>query len=401
MAKIVQLVDKNEQHIFPKILAGSFYVEGPGGTLTEKTLEEWIKELAAQGKIELGKGPKGDRGPAGPAGRDGTGISIKGSKSSPSDLPSAGSTGDAWIVNGSLYIWTGNRWENVGNIKGPKGDTGQRGEPGPVGRRGEQGPAGPAGAGINLLGSVNSVSELSSKPRTKGDAWFVKGANKLYMYTGFEWVSVGDFQGPKGEQGPPGPPGKDGEGGVKINLSGIKDGKDTKSFTLSQVDQIDYSGAYKATTGQAGGIGLKFDMDLLAQELEGKVGTKNAIINSTGDSDKSHTQTVGTKLTVNADVTAPAFYEASDRRLKEDISDYPGADVDYLKPVQYFFKPKERKEFGLIAQDVREVIPELVSEGDDGFLAVDYAKLSVVLLKEVQELRKRVSNLEYKLNAQN
>ena len=32
--------------------------------------------------------------------------------------------GDSYLVNGSLYVWNGSAWENVGNIKGEKGDTG-------------------------------------------------------------------------------------------------------------------------------------------------------------------------------------------------------------------------------------------------------------------------------------
>jgi len=50
-----------------------------------------------------------------------------------SALPSSGESGDAYLINGDLYVWSGttNDWTNVGTIKGPKGDTG--------------GPSGPSG----------------------------------------------------------------------------------------------------------------------------------------------------------------------------------------------------------------------------------------------------------------
>ena len=86
------------------------------------------------------QGPKGDtgdtgatgaNGPAGPkgdTGATGTGITIKGSYNSYEELIAEhpiGNAGDSYLVNGFLYVWNGNSWENVGNIKGEKGDTGK------------------------------------------------------------------------------------------------------------------------------------------------------------------------------------------------------------------------------------------------------------------------------------
>lgn len=43
------------------------------------------------------------------------------------------------MVNGSLYVWNGSSWENVGNIKGEKGDTGSQGIQGIKGDTGDRG----------------------------------------------------------------------------------------------------------------------------------------------------------------------------------------------------------------------------------------------------------------------
>lgn len=66
------------------------------------------------------KGEKGDPG---------TSVTIKGTKPSVDDLPEDSLTnpnvnGDGYIVNGYLYVWDGNDWQNVGEIKGPKGEDG-------------------------------------------------------------------------------------------------------------------------------------------------------------------------------------------------------------------------------------------------------------------------------------
>ncbi len=55
----------------------------------------------------------------GEKGEDGTGISIKGTLSGEDELPSSGNTaGDAYIINGDLYVWDGDSWENCGRIQG-------------------------------------------------------------------------------------------------------------------------------------------------------------------------------------------------------------------------------------------------------------------------------------------
>lgn len=59
-------------------------------------------------------------------GRDGTSVTIKGTLSSAADLPSTGNTaGDGYLINGHLWVWDGDSWEDVGQIKGDPGADGQ------------------------------------------------------------------------------------------------------------------------------------------------------------------------------------------------------------------------------------------------------------------------------------
>lgn len=69
------------------------------------------------------KGEKGDTGAA---------LSILGKLTDVSQLPPSGHSGDAYTINGELYVWSdnANAWENVGNIKGEKGDKGTIGDEG-------------------------------------------------------------------------------------------------------------------------------------------------------------------------------------------------------------------------------------------------------------------------------
>ena len=96
-------------------------------------------------------GATGDTGPAGQTGdtgATGTATTIKGSYNTYQELINAhptGNDGDSYLVNGYLYVWLNNDWENVGSIKGDKGDTGDSGPKGDTGDTGPQGVKGDTG----------------------------------------------------------------------------------------------------------------------------------------------------------------------------------------------------------------------------------------------------------------
>ena len=51
-------------------------------------------------------------------------------------------------------------------------------------------------------------------------------------------------------------------------------------------------------------------------------------------------------------------------------------------------------DYGVVAQEVQEIFPELVSERDGGYLGVKYEKLVPVLIESVKELKERVEEIE-------
>ena len=90
------------------------------------------------------KGPQGKKGTDGAPGKDGTGVTILGSYDSLKTLKAehpTGNAGDAYLVNGHLYVWdtVGSDWKDVGTIQGPKGDKGEPGTDGTDGTPGKDG----------------------------------------------------------------------------------------------------------------------------------------------------------------------------------------------------------------------------------------------------------------------
>lgn len=65
----------------------------------------------------------GEKGEPGKDGNDGTSVNIKGEVASEDQLPESAQPGDAYVVNGDLYVWDGLRWNNICGIKGPAGDS--------------------------------------------------------------------------------------------------------------------------------------------------------------------------------------------------------------------------------------------------------------------------------------
>jgi len=59
----------------------------------------------------------------------------------------------------------------------------------------------------------------------------------------------------------------------------------------------------------------------------------------------------------------------------------------------------EGEQIGLIAQEVEEVIPEVVNTDADGYKSVDYAKLVSVLIEAVKDQQKQIEDLKSKINS--
>jgi hypothetical protein len=92
----------------------------------------------------------------------------------------------------------------------------------------------------------------------------------------------------------------------------------------------------------------------------------------------------------------------SSRRFKEDISTlnvYPEV-LDSFRAVQYSYKESGVRDFGLIAEEVSEVYPLMVNYDNAGDpYSVKYSQLSVLLLVRIQEINKKLLELEQKISA--
>ena len=96
----------------------------------------------------------------------------------------------------------------------------------------------------------------------------------------------------------------------------------------------------------------------------------------------------------------------SDIRLKTNIETLTGvlAKIDQLRGVKYEFKDQQKyasgPQVGVVAQELQKVFPELVSQGTDGYLAVNYSQLTAVLIQAVKEQQQQIEVLIKRLDDQ-
>ena len=143
-------VVSDTMHYLATALSSGVTINTPGWTTTVQTITSDKPYLWTYHTYTKGNGSYTNTQPAiiGTWGRDGTSVTILGSYNTLAELEAdhpTGSTGDAYMVAGDLYVWNGSAWEDVGQIQGPQGPQGPQGEQGIQGPQGETGATGPTG----------------------------------------------------------------------------------------------------------------------------------------------------------------------------------------------------------------------------------------------------------------
>ena len=111
---------------------------------------------------------------------------------------------------------------------------------------------------------------------------------------------------------------------------------------------------------------------------------------------------LGVNNTINAGGDVIAF-ASSDERLKDNIkpienpleklSQISGNTFDWNQEKQNIYNGKD---YGVIAQEIEKVMPELVDTRDNGYLAVKYDKIVPLLIESIKELKKEIEELKSK-----
>jgi hypothetical protein len=160
-------------------------------------------------------------------------------------------------------------------------------------------------------------------------------------------------------------------------------GSATKLQTARTINGTSFNGTANITTANWGTTRSIYIQDATATNTSSAVsvnGGGNAYL-------KLPTNIKVGTLTATGEITA-----YSDIRLKTDIQ--PLENRGYIKPVTY--KKDGKDSIGFIAQEVRELYPELVIEDntEDKYLSVNYAQYVAVLQAQIIDLKKEIDELK-------
>jgi len=238
--------------------------------------------------------------------------------------------------------------------QGLQGYQGTSGTDGTQGLQGYQGIAGETSAqGIQGLQGLAGEDSLQGIQGLQGLA----GEDSLQGIQGYQGLSgANGSQGIQGYQGFPGETSLQGTQG----LQGIAGTDSTQGLQ-----------GYQGTAG-ANGTSISYTASATANTLV-------------------YRDSTGSSYFVNA-YASNGFYNSSDERLKDIIGDLdPKGTLEKLaslRKIRYTLKSDETKkvELGIIAQEIQKIYPELVTEDAQGYLAVDYSKMTVLNLLAIDEL---------------
>jgi len=153
------------------------------------------------------------------------------------------------------------------------------------------------------------------------------------------------------------------------------------------------------TTGHSSGQGA------MSLNTEGKLNVAHSVRVGYGISDgtapgATYGLDVSGSIGATADVVA---YISSDKRLKNNIKNIanPLEKLNKLNGVEFDWNDKQDlykgHDIGVIAQEVEEVLPEIVDTREDGHKAVKYDRMVALLIEAVKEQQVQIDELKTKL----
>ena len=242
-----------------------------------------------------------------------------------------------------------------------------------------------------------SVTSAAPSSPSQGDLWFDSDDGLFSVYyndgTSSQWVVAAGQQGIQGYTGSKGDTGTTG-------FTGSKGDTGTTGFTGSKGDQgvIGFTGS-KGDTGTTGFTGSG-GASTLQQATDNGSTTTNAITITNSTASTSST-TGALKVTGGIGCQDDIFAggdisSASDARLKDNIEPLLNSLnlVQKLNGVSY--DKDGARSIGLIAQEVLEILPEVVKGNEEDYYSIVYGNIVAVLIEAVKELTLRIEQLENK-----
>jgi hypothetical protein len=102
--------------------------------------------------------------------------------------------------------------------------------------------------------------------------------------------------------------------------------------------------------------------------------------------------TSSTGVTVTGDVDASNFNATSDVALKDNLAlvENPLEKLSNISGYTFNWKKDNKEAVGIIAQEVEQIFPQLVTTGNDGYKRVNYDALIPIMIEAIKELSAKI-----------
>jgi|GEM_PF-1386943 len=249
------------------------------------------------------------------------------------------------------------------------------------------------GSGIDVIASGNSAVAVGGETNTaSGWASVIGGGANNYATGGGAVIAGGRYDSASASFSVVGGGYANHASGTNSTIPGgyLNQASGGYSFAAGTQAEAAHLGSFVWSDSQVDSNFTSTGADQFLVEASGGVGI--------------NTNSPAQALDVNGNIRCVSLTQTSDARFKKNIRsiDQPLAKLMSLHGVRFDWDQEaqsapnlsDRPQIGLIAQDVEEQFPELVTTDQQGFKSVDYAKLSAVLLEAIRELNTRVAELE-------
>ena len=357
----------------------NIYNDGTGKPYGSLAVGDLHVHGTIQGPGAVAQGYSGPTGPIGPTGPTGPAtIAIGSTISGPTASVSMSSSGTPTAAVLDFVLKDG--------PPGPTGPAGPAGAPG-AGTPGLQGPPGPAGPTTITVGSTTTGPASVTNSGTSTNA-------------------VLNFVVPAGTPGTPGTPGSGGSG----TFNGILGDTSTKTSDTYLTIASDGGNSYEQ------GIKLihhspNYGWRIRGSDVDDKfhinyteAGVENvdAVTIDGGLTNSNYANFVGIKqvnpiyeLDVTGTIRATVdVVVTSDKRLKSNIKKIEGA-LDKLSKINgYTYTHDGKPSTGCMAQEIKEVLPEVVKGSEETTYSVAYGNMTGLIIEAIKELKSEINELK-------
>ena len=225
------------------------------------------------------------------------------------------------------------------------------------------------GTGVIVNADVNATAAIAHTKLNFAGSGIVSGSSQIDVTQTTNYSSINQYSDTKVK--------------TKLNLDGVISGS-----TFASPSQGNLNAVINGNT-QSIDLGLQ-----TTDTVEfAKVGVGGA-------ADATYELKVTGDVGATGDVVA---YISSDRRLKDEITPIENSlqKINSIGGYSFVWNENQHiykgKDYGVIAQEIEQILPELVETRENGYKAVKYDRIVSLLIEGIKELSKEVSELKEKI----